>query len=68
MDFNPANQQLLRYHFLNETMLLDMIQKQVQNNMQNYIASSGTTGHFGWLNMLPMNNLMRASCKTAHTW
>ena len=36
MDFNPANQQLLRwygkgYHFLNETMLLGMIQTQVQN-------------------------------------
>ena len=35
MDFNPANQ-LLRwygkgYHFLNETMLLDMIRTQVQN-------------------------------------
>ena len=36
MDFNLANQQLLRwygkgYHFLNETMLLDMILTQVQN-------------------------------------
>ena len=36
MDFNPANQQLLRwygnsYHFLNDAMLLDMIQTQVQN-------------------------------------
>ena len=36
MDFNPTNQQLLRwyvkgYDFLNDTMLLDMIQTQVQN-------------------------------------
>ena len=36
MDFNPANQQLQGwygkgYHFLNDTMLLDMIQTQVQN-------------------------------------
>ena len=36
MDFNPANQQLLRwygkcYHSLNDTMLLDMIKPQVQN-------------------------------------
>ena len=38
MDFNLANQQLLQwygkgYHFLNNTMLLDMIQTQVQNKI-----------------------------------
>ena len=36
MYFNPANHQLLRwygkgYHFINDTMLLDMIHTQVQN-------------------------------------
>ena len=38
MDYNPANQQLLRwyikcYHSLNDTMLLDMIKQQVQNKI-----------------------------------
>ena len=46
MDFNPANQQLLRwygkgYHFLNETMLLDMIQTQVQNKMYSRFKEGG---------------------------
>ena len=41
MDFNPANQQLLRwygkgYHFLNDTMRLDMTQTQVQNKQHIY--------------------------------
>ena len=44
MDFSPANQQLLRsygkcYHFLSDTMLLDMIKKQVQNKYSNRIFS-----------------------------
>ena len=41
MDFNPANQQLLRwygkcYHSLNDTMLLDTIKPQVQNKLPKY--------------------------------
>ena len=33
--------------------------------MQTYLVSLNTTQHFDWLYMLPMNNMLRASCKTA---
>ena len=35
--------------------------------MQNYLASCDTPQYFDWLYILQMNNLLRASCKTAHT-
>ena len=35
--------------------------------MQNYLASCDTPQYFDWLYILQMNNVLRASCKTAHT-
>ena len=35
--------------------------------MQKHLAVHNTTGQFDWLYILPMNNMLQASCKTLHT-
>ena len=35
--------------------------------MQNYLVSCDTPQYFDWLYILQVYNLLRASCKTAHT-